>query len=248
MIEGVIALREAYRDEDVAARYIENRFREPLGAMLHARQVRALRAIVRAARPREVLEVAPGPARLTLEVARVLDRPGTIVDASPAMLAHARRRLDRAGAAAWRCVAGDAFALPVDGPFDLVYSFRLIRHFERPDRLRLYREIARVLRPGGLFVFDAVNAEVSEPLRAAANPGEYEHFDALMRLPELNAELREMGFAIASLTGVQRNYTTLARAQVLIAPRSRPLARAVMEVVDRFGGAPLEWIVTCRRA
>jgi ubiquinone/menaquinone biosynthesis C-methylase UbiE len=247
VIEGVTALRDAYRDENVAARYIENRFREPLGALLHARQARALRDIVRQARPRQVLEVAPGPARLTLEVARVLDRPGTVIDASPAMLAQARRRLDRAGAA-WHCVAGDAFALPVDGPFDLVYSFRLIRHFERPDRQRLYGEIARVLRPGGLFVFDAVNAEVSEPIRAAAAPGEYEHFDALLRLPELNEELREMGFAIASLTGVQYNYTTLARAQVLIAPRSRPLARAVMEVVDRVGGAPLEWIVTCRRA
>ena len=247
MIHGVIALRDAYRDERVAARYIENRFREPLGALLHARQARVLRAIVHEARPREVLEVAPGPARLTVEVARVLDRPGTVIDASPAMLAEARRRLDAAGAT-WRSVAGDAFALPVHGPFDLVYSFRLIRHFERPERLRLYREMARVLRPGGLFVFDAVNADVSGPIRAAAAPGEYEHFDALLRLPELETELGEAGFGIASLTGVQHHYRTLSRAQILIAPRSRPLARAVMEVVDRLGGAPLEWIVTCRRA
>jgi hypothetical protein len=114
--------------------------------------------------------------------------------------------------------------------------------------MRLYREIGRVLGPSGLFVFDAVNAEVSEPIRAAAAPGEYEHFDALVRLPELSAELRESGFVISSLTGVQHNYPTLARAQVLIAPRSRPIARAVMEVVDRLGGLPLEWIVTCRRA
>ncbi|MGE5834817.1 MAG: hypothetical protein ACM4AI_10085 [Acidobacteriota bacterium] len=29
----------------------------------------------------------------------------------------------------------------------MLYSFRLIRHFERADRVRLYREIARVLAP-----------------------------------------------------------------------------------------------------
>ena len=66
-----------------------------------------------------------------------------------------------------RLVQADAFQLPFKTPFDLVYSFRLIRHFERPDRLRLYRQIAAVLRPGGRLVFDAVNE-----LRVGAVPRE----------------------------------------------------------------------------
>lgn len=246
MIEGIAALREAYRDDQVAARYIENRFREPLGAMLHARQAQALCRLVRDVRPRDVLEIAPGPARLTVDVGRVLRRPGTAVDASAAMLAQARQRLRTAGVA-WRCVNGDAFSLPFGCEFDLAYSFRLVRHFERPERVRLYREIARVLRPRGLFVFDAVNADVSAPLRGAAAPGEYEHYDALLTQPELEAELRDSGLHVQSLEGVQRRYRALSRAQVLIAPRSRPLARAAMEIIDRLGGPPLEWIVTCRR-
>ena len=247
MIEGIIALREAYRDDGVAARYIENRFREPLGALLHARQADALRRIVRQMKPRDVLEIAPGPARLTVDVGRVLRRPGTAIDASRAMLGQARRRLDEAGLP-WRCVNGDAFALPFGCEFDLVYSFRLVRHFERAERVRLYGEVARVLRWSGLFVFDAVNAEVSAPLREAAAPGEYEHYDALLTEPELEEELAEAGLAVRSLEGVQRRYGALTRAQVLIAPRSRPLARAAMEVIDRLGGPPLEWIVTCCRA
>jgi hypothetical protein len=36
--------------------------------------------------------------------------------------------------------------------------------------------------------------------------------------------------------------------QVYVAPRSRALARGAMELLDRLGGPPLEWIVTCRRA
>jgi SAM-dependent methyltransferase len=202
---------------------------------------------VRQIRPRDVLEVAPGPARLTVDVGRALGRPGTAVDASAAMLAQARRRLDGSGIA-WRCVNGDAFALPFGCEFDLVYSFRLVRHFQRAERVRLYREVARVLRVGGLFVFDAVNAEVSAPLRDAAVAGEYEHYDALLTPRELEAELGEAGLAVRSLEGVQRRYGALARAQVLIAPRSRPLARVAMELIDRLGGQPLEWIVTCCRA
>jgi SAM-dependent methyltransferase len=168
------------------------------------------------------------------------------MDASRAMLGQARRRLEAAGLS-WRCVNGDAFALPFGSDFDLVYSFRLVRHFERRDRLRLYRQIARVLRPNGRFVFDAVNADVSAPLREAAAPGEYEHYDALLTPAELEDELAEAGLALRSLEGVQHRYGALSRAQVLIAPRSRPLARAAMEVIDRLGGAPLEWIVTCSR-
>jgi len=247
VIEGISALREAYRDDGVAARYIENRFREPLGALLHARQADALRRIIRQVRPRDVLEVAPGPARLTVDVGRALGRPGTAVDASAAMLAQARRRLDASGLA-WRCVNGDAFSLPFGSEFDLVYSFRLVRHFERGERVRLYREIGRVLRPGGLFIFDAVNAEVSAPLRGSAAAGEYEHYDALLTPAELDAELSDAGLRVRSLEGVQRRYRALSRAQILIAPRSRPLARAAMEIIDRLGGPPLEWIVTCVRA
>jgi ubiquinone/menaquinone biosynthesis C-methylase UbiE len=248
VIEGAAALREAYRDEGVASKYIEERFREPLGALLHDRQVRALRRALRTGRPRQVLEVAPGPARLTVEIAAELDRPGTIVDASPQMLAVAKTRLGRVTDRPWRFVTGDAFALPFQGPFDLAYSFRLVRHFERADRVRLYREIARVLRPGGLFIFDAVNERVSAPLRAAARAGEYRHHDALLRPDEVVAELREAGLEVVSMEGIQRRYRVLSRVQVLVAPRSRPLARAMMEVVDRLGGEPLEWVVTCRRA
>jgi hypothetical protein len=51
-----------------------------------------------------------------------------------------------------------------------------------------------------------------------------------------------------SLCGVQHHYPALMRIQTMVAPRSRPLARLMMRLVDRLGGEPLEWVVTCRRA
>ena len=47
MIRGSLQVREAFRDERVADRYVDERFREPLGALLHARQVACLTRVLK---------------------------------------------------------------------------------------------------------------------------------------------------------------------------------------------------------
>jgi hypothetical protein len=164
------------------------------------------------------------------------------------MLREARRRLQkRRLAARASLVQADAFRLPLASRFDLVYTFRLIRHFERADRVQLYRAISELLERGGWLVFDAVNETVSAPLRANAASGEYRHYDALLRPEQLKEELCEGGFDLTSLAGVQHRFAALMKCQVYLAPHAPPLARAAMEVIDRLGGEPLEWIVVCRR-
>jgi ubiquinone/menaquinone biosynthesis C-methylase UbiE len=248
MFQGSVQIRDAYRDTGVAGRYVEERFVEPLGALLHARQVACLTRVLQETAPRRVLEIAPGPARLTADVAAFLGPHPVLIDASAQMLAEARRRLGAKFSEKCEFVHGDAFSLPFASMFDCVYTFRLIRHFEGADRRRLYAQIARVLRPGGILVFDAVNEEVSEPVRRRA-PGQHRHYDALFRREALERELKDAGFNVVDLHGVQRRYPLLSRLQVLVAPRSRLLARSAMEMVDRMGGGPpLEWVVTCTRA
>jgi ubiquinone/menaquinone biosynthesis C-methylase UbiE len=249
VIEGTRGIREAYQDERTVRAYIEDRFVQPIGAMLHRRQTAALRRAILRTQPREVLELAPGPARLTTEVAPILDGGGIVLDSSLAMLGAARARLESMVPVSWQYVGGDAFNLPFRSRFDLVYVFRLIRHFDHVDRARLYAQIASVLRPGGLLLFDAVNEVAAAPVRGRARPGTLRHYDALMRPAELRAELAQAGFELISLEGLQHRFGLLSRIQILIAPRSRVLARVVMELVDRLGrGEPLEWVVTCRRA
>jgi SAM-dependent methyltransferase len=247
VIQGVTEVRDAYRDETVAARYVDERFRQPLGALLHRRQVAVVRDAIRASGAERVLEVAPGPARLTTDIAPLIKRPPVVIDASAQMLGQARRRLAAIGRSVG-LVEGDAFQLPFASTFDLIYTFRLIRHFPVAERTRLYRQIADALKPGGLFVFDAVNEAVSLPLRQRARAGEYRHYDALLRREDVIRELEAAGFEGISLTGVQHRYVLQQKAQILIAPRSAILARGVMEVLDRCGGEPLEWVVVCRRA
>ncbi len=247
MYTGPAEIQKAYQSEQIAREYIARRFQSPLGALLHSRQVRAVQRLIDGQSIEHAAEIAPGPARLTVDIAPHL-KSITLIDASAQMLGEARRRLTEHGVEQRaRFLRADAFRLPVSDRLKLVYTFRLIRHFERADRLRLYREIAGILAPRGWLVFDAVNRDVSEPLRARAKPGEYEHFDALLQPEELRDELRESGFELVELTGVERRYSALAMCQVYVAPRSAALARGAMEVIDRLGGAPLEWIVSCRR-
>jgi ubiquinone/menaquinone biosynthesis C-methylase UbiE len=229
----------------VAREYRSRRFEQPLGALLHDRQVSAVTRLIREYPPRRVLEIGPGPARLTTEIARVVGG-GFLVDASAEMLTEARRRLP--SDPGWTSIQGDAFSLPFGQSFDMVYSFRLLRHFDLSTRLALYRQIFDVLKPQGWLVFDAVNATVSAPLRVSAAPGEYEHYDALLRPDQLRSELNASGFDLVALEGVQRRYRLLRWLQVYVAPRSARLARSAMNLLDsRVGGEPLEWIVTCRR-
>jgi ubiquinone/menaquinone biosynthesis C-methylase UbiE len=243
MISGIAGIRRAYQDDAVARQYVADRFEAPLGAVLHQRQVRALRQLLVDRPAADVLEIAPGPARLTTEISDLPMRL-TLIDASAQMLGEAKRRLVGSGSVRHVLLRGDAFCLPLATTFDVVYSFRLIRHFTVEDRARLYREIRRVLRPGGWLMFDAVNEKVSAPLLQRAEG--HRHYDAMFTLDALRAELRAAGFTVESVEGVQHHYPLLYQLQVLVAPRSPALAGWAMNVVDRCGGQPLEWIVTCR--
>jgi SAM-dependent methyltransferase len=145
-------------------------------------------------------------------------------------------------------VRGDGFRLPFDQAFDLVYTFRFVRHFQRTDRDRLYAGIRRVLTPGGHFVMDAVNERFSRPLRQA-NPEDYPIYDELYRREGLVRELAEAGLEVVDLEPVQKWYGWQYKSQVLLGPRASWLNRLVIRTLERLPRSEgLEWIVTCRRA
>jgi len=101
------------------------------------------------ARPR-VLDVACGTGSLLAMMARALPHARLYgVDLSPAYVEHARRALaGRAG-----LLAEDAESLPfADGAFDAVTCVYLLHELPPDVRVRVLREAARVLRPGGVLV------------------------------------------------------------------------------------------------
>lgn len=84
------------------------------------------------------------------------------VDFSLGMLQQARRQLAGGkGTAAFELVRGDALELGFGAAFDVVTCFGALGHFVRSQQPALVRAVARVLSPGGRFVF--VSAERPPP-------------------------------------------------------------------------------------
>ena len=108
-------------------------------------------------RGKSVLEVGCGGAVASCHLAKSGARI-TAMDRSEAALALARRNFAKAGVRA-RAVVGDAEAIPGRGGYDLVMSFGLLEHFDDPSPAM--REMARVLRPGGLLFAEVVPRKLS---------------------------------------------------------------------------------------
>ena len=104
--------------------------------------------------PAAVLEIAAGTGAATRELDARLAPATRIVatDLSPGMIEIAVARQGGSGRVEWQ--TADAMALPfADSSFDLVVCQFGVMLF--PDRVAAYREVKRVLKPGGTFLFAA---------------------------------------------------------------------------------------------
>ncbi len=235
-------IQAAYQGRQAAGGYVQRRFTSELMLLLHDRQVVAINRAIRRHAPARTLEIAPGPGRVTRDV-----RPaGELVclEFNEGMIAEGQAACQNG--AVWH--QGNAFELPFANEFELIYSYRFVRHFHREDRDRLYTGVREALRPGGRFVMDAVNQRVSERLRQA-KPDNYPIYDKLYSgQDELRTELAEAGFEALEFEPVLRWYRLQYQAQVLLGPRSQRACRLAIRTLERLRRGPaLEWIVTCRR-
>ena len=75
---------------------------------------------------------------------------------------------------------GMAEAIPwEDDSFDLAFSDNVLEHLERPDEV--FAEVARVLRPGGVFLVKTTNRRHYMPLLARLTPHGFHRFYNALR-------------------------------------------------------------------
>lgn len=245
-ITSLDGIKQFYDDPKVVDDYLKRRTAQPLSSVLHELQVAFLNQTIESRTVLRVLDLAPGPARLSAE----LKTPPLAVamDFSSNMLREARERTVARGKK-WHLVQGDGYQLPFAAEnFDLVYSLRFIRRFERPQRDKLYFEIKRVLRPGGFFVMDAQNRAVALPHRTARGLEKYPVYDELFLRRELVSELEENGFGVIQVAGMMRRFPLQSRLNRLRRLRLSGPARFLIRMLEHTkDNNPSTWMVLCQR-
>ncbi len=144
--------------------------------------------------PRTILDLGAGtgyaiaPLQRRYRKARVL-----AADFALNMLAEARRRgswLNRP-----RCLCADAESLPLaDGSVDLVFSNATLQWCT--DLERTFRELLRVLRPGGLLMFSTFGPDTLRELREAwAAADGFSHVNLFLDMHDIGDALVRARFA-----------------------------------------------------
>lgn len=176
-------------------------------------------------KPKSVLEVACGTGVVTRALADTLPEECEIfaTDLNDAMITHGRQ-IGTARPVIWR--EADVMALPFsDEFFDVAVCQFSVMFF--PNRVKAYREIRRVLAPGGSFLFNVWNSiEQNEFARVVTEaigslyPEDPPYF--LARTPhghgspnEIEAEVRAAGFESCLL--IQRDDVSVAASPELAA-------------------------------
>jgi len=169
---------------------------------------------------------------------------GSVTDLSPGMVAAALRNAERLGLDVDGRVA-DAEQIPYDdATFDVVVGHAVLHHI--PDLDAAFREVLRVLKPGGRFVFAGEPTRIGDRYARLLGGLTWKATTAVTRLPalagwrRLQAELDESSRA-AALEAVVDIHTFDPAALEALARGAG--AADVRVVTEEFTAAMLGWPV-----
>ena len=142
--------------------------------------------------PQCILDLGAGTCRGSVALRRRFARARVIaLDIAPGMLKASprpgwpRRRFER--------VCADAYALPLASrSIDLIYSNLMLQWCDRPEMV--FRELARVLKPGAVLVFSSFGPDTLEELRLAWESVDHGiHVSQFPDMPQLGDALMHAG-------------------------------------------------------
>lgn len=153
---------KTYQDEKVVnvfdkerGRYLYQRYKHQVESSFLKKAISSLKE-----NKIKVLDVACGTGRMLPEVfsnKKEIDYFG--LDTSENMTNVLKQKAREKGIEKKvKIVLGDATKIPFeDNSFDLVYSFHLLWHIPQEEQEKIIKEMLRVTKPGGVFVFDILN-------------------------------------------------------------------------------------------
>jgi ubiquinone/menaquinone biosynthesis C-methylase UbiE len=136
-----------------------------------------------------VLDIGCGTGTLAIAAKRRVGSSASVtgIDASPQMIARARKKALRVGADV-TFAAADVENLPyAAGSFDLVLSTVMLHHLSEDARLKCIGEVRRVLRPGGRFLALDFGGAAARRRTHAGRMDNHAQFNLLQLVPQFRA-------------------------------------------------------------
>lgn len=237
------AIKNFYKKQEVTEAYIQDRFETPLGRHMHLFQVKQINKSIKEYNCKKIADIACGPARLDKDVTIFEKAVG--LDSSPAMLQLAQKR-----APLWQFRMGNAFKTGFKPQeFDMVFSFRFIRHFKYAERKQAYSEMRRIVKKKGIIIFDAVNYDKDYSVRKRVGFDKYPIYDKLFRKKELIAELNKNKLKLIKLVPcINHLYTVTFISKVSLKLKLTRIGFHFIKIIEKIPSRrPLEWIVVCQK-
>lgn len=198
LVKGHDSIKKYYQNKEIADNYNEVRFLTYPANCFDAFERASIRLIVKNQFNRnnlEVLDIASGDGRIVQECIQF----GfcTSIDSSRAMLDIVERKFSETGHIHTKIC--DYYVDNLDEKFDIITTFRYIRHFDYTQRKELYKRICNNLKDDGMLIFDAPNIEYALNDAGNRNWGDYNIYDIFWTEKDIIKELAENNLTVKYL-------------------------------------------------
>ncbi len=206
LIKGISELKSYYEEMTEAETYREKRFDTfPMNVFnLMERQVIDLvvsKYHSQSNEPINLLDIAAGEGRISEIIVKYGDL--TVIENSPSMLKILLKNLEPNQP---NIVEADFLNYEVqegmNQNYDIITTFRFIRHFEYSHRQKLYNKILQLLKEDGLLIFDIPNKKAEILLRNNLGWGNFNIYDIFWSKSSIQDELNLNGFDLVKLIEV----------------------------------------------
>lgn len=194
LVKGNSNIKSYYEQQSIAENYNADRFEQFPMNLYNAFEKKAVNIIIQKefeGKQLSLLDIATGDGRILGELTRYGEV--TALDNSHEMLKIVQSKFSDSNV---NLIQGDYLEDELQNKYDVITTFRYIRHFQYEERKKIYSRIKNNLKDDGLFIFDVPNIEVELKLREIDKWSNFNIYDVFWTKESIKEELEMNGFKI----------------------------------------------------
>lgn len=219
-------IKQYYENQSIAVDYDKDRFISyPMNVVNELERVYVDEIVnleLKNKKDLKMLDIATGTGRILDKL--VNKGLCAAIDNSDEMLNIIKSRFENIGDLS--LLKGDFLELNIDSKFDIITSFRYIRHFDNKERQIIFQKIQNILNQEGLLIFDVPNLSSEIELRNTLGWKNFNIYDVFWTEDSIKEELEMYDFEIIQMIPIDRYY--------------------FKEIVSNDETAPMSWVVAAR--